>query len=309
MATAKKTANKKANHKGDGFEGAEGMSKDEILEAIRAKVAAIRDYVPMVGILGDTGVGKSSLCNALFGRKVAEVGMVEACTRDLQKITIGDDENGGIVLVDMPGVGEDASRTEEYFKSYRKLHPALDLVIWVMDVDARAYERGIRAYEEIFKPDIKRCPVVFVLSKAEKSTPMKEWDWNAHEPSKSQLNYIRDRAYDVAEKFDVSPKKICAVSAEEKFNLVELVNLIVKELPKEKRFSFVREADGENVSEKAIKEAKKGILDTVKEWLGSKYDEVKDEVVSIAKAGLAEGAKKIGKHLLKAAVNLFKWPW
>ena len=167
MVTAKKAATSRKSSEIEQSLDVETLSKDELIEAIRAKVAAIRDYVPKVGILGDTGVGKSSLCNALFGRKVAEVGMVAACTRNLQEITIGDNEDGGIVLVDMPGVGENVERTEEYINDYRKLHPNLDLVIWVMDAGARTYGNGIRAYEEIFKKHLKRvsAPSSWMLDK------------------------------------------------------------------------------------------------------------------------------------------------
>ena len=305
MVTAKKAATSRKSSEIEQSLDVETLSKDELIEAIRAKVAAIRDYVPKVGILGDTGVGKSSLCNALFGRKVAEVGMVAACTRNLQEITIGDNEDGGIVLVDMPGVGENVERTEEYINDYRKLHPNLDLVIWVMDAGARTYGNGIRAYEEIFKKHLKRCPVVFVLSQADRVDPSDEWDKVKNEPCQEQLEYLRARTLDVAAKFDVSPNRICAVSSRKKYNLISLVNLIVKELPKEKRFSFVREAGSENVSGKAVKEAKNGVIDTIKEYLGSAYESVKDEIVTIAKAGLLEGAKHVGKALLKGFISLF----
>ena len=42
-------------------------NQEELLEKIKKEITKIRTYVPKVAIFGDTGVGKSSLCNALFG--------------------------------------------------------------------------------------------------------------------------------------------------------------------------------------------------------------------------------------------------
>ena len=55
--------------------------KEKILREIKAEISRIRNYSPKVAIFGDTGVGKSSLCNALFGKDIAEISDVEACTR------------------------------------------------------------------------------------------------------------------------------------------------------------------------------------------------------------------------------------
>ncbi|PWO43924.1 ferrous iron transporter B, partial [Escherichia coli] len=63
-------------------------SKEKIRQAIEKKIREIKGYTPRVGIFGSTGVGKSSLCNALFGRDVAPVSNVAACTREIQEIHI-----------------------------------------------------------------------------------------------------------------------------------------------------------------------------------------------------------------------------
>ena len=55
----------------------------------------IKNYTPKIGVFGDTGVGKSSLCNSLFGKDIASVSDVEACTREIQEINLQPSEKRG----------------------------------------------------------------------------------------------------------------------------------------------------------------------------------------------------------------------
>lgn len=45
-------------------------------------------YEPVIGIMGKTGVGKSTLCNALFRSEVCGVNAVEACTPQPQRVRL-----------------------------------------------------------------------------------------------------------------------------------------------------------------------------------------------------------------------------
>ena len=130
-------------------------SAAEIRRKIEEKVKEIRSYTPKVGVFGVTGVGKSSLCNALFGKDVAAVSDVAACTREPKEIFVGS-KGVGIKLIDVPGVGETIERDKEYFALYEKLAPELDLVIWVIKADDRAYAQAEKAYKEILEPNLKK---------------------------------------------------------------------------------------------------------------------------------------------------------
>lgn len=78
----------------DGKEG--GLNMEKLHEAIKKEK-------PIMNILlmGATGVGKSSLINALFGKEVAKAGVGKPITQHLEKYV---DEEKGLVLWDTQGI-------------------------------------------------------------------------------------------------------------------------------------------------------------------------------------------------------------
>ena len=246
-------------------------SAAEIRRKIEEKVKEIRSYTPKVGVFGITGVGKSSLCNALFGKDVAAVSDVAACTREPKEIFVGS-EGVGIKLVDVPGVGETIERDKEYFALYEKLAPELDLVIWVIKADDRAYAQAEKAYKEILEPNFKNCPVVFVINQVDKLNPLRDWDDINNQPGSEKQKNIDAKIFEVSKAFDVSTKYIETISVAERYNLTKLMDTLVEVLPKEKKYSVVREAVEEVKSVETEAKAEKGVWDTVKEFAGEAWD-------------------------------------
>lgn len=239
----------------------------EQLRKIRVSIDQVVNYQATVGVLGKSGAGKSSLCNALFGRDVAEVSDVEACTRAPQEITLAYKSGKGISLIDVPGVGESAERDEEYTALYRRLLPKLDLVLWVIKGDDRALSVDERVYKNVVEPFLKQhgIPVVFVISQIDKVEPCREWDWKTQCPGPLQSRNIDAKLANIRKLFDLPQAHLCAVSAEENYGLVELVERIVHTLPNEKKWGFTREAKPENVSSGALEESEMGLWTTIKD--------------------------------------------
>jgi len=266
------------------------MKNNELIAKIKEKITEIENYVPKVAIFGDTGVGKSSLCNALFGTDIAKISDVEACTRKPQEILIQNQNgNGGIILIDVPGVGEDPEKHSEYLKLYKSLLPELDLIIWAIKADDRKYASDIDVYQKILEPNLKNCPVLFVITQVDKIEPYRDWDINNNKPGKKQEDNIIRKINDISSKFNVPKNRIIPISSTDKYNLVELVNRIVEVLPNEKKLSFAREAKKENVSEEAIRNSEKGLWDYIMETFGDVIDNVKDVVVDL----VVESTKKV----------------
>ncbi|HAG4412184.1 TPA: hypothetical protein G8431_001030 [Salmonella enterica] len=80
-----------------------------VSERILQQINQLTHYEPVIGIMGKTGAGKSSLCNALFAGDISPVSDVAACTRKpLQfRLQLG---KRFMTIMDLPGVGESELR-------------------------------------------------------------------------------------------------------------------------------------------------------------------------------------------------------
>lgn len=270
------------------------IAKDQRIR-IEEKLNLKLSYEPRIGIFGKTGVGKSSLCNALFGQDISPVSDVEACTREIQDVLLKIGNDKGLKLIDVPGVGENENRDKEYAKLYQKLLPELDVVLWLLKGDDRAFSTDEAFYKGVVKPHLDQGkPFFIVLNQVDKIEPFREWDEENSKPGPKQFKNIEEKINYVSSVFDFPKSKIIAVSANENYNLVSLVDEIVFALPNDKKITFVKTVEKEFVSEKAKIEAEKGFLEVV--------DEFCEEYVPGYKL-----AKAAGKVVVEGVKSLCDW--
>ena len=141
----------------------------QLSETILKHVQSITDYEPVIGIMGKTGAGKSSLCNALFAGNVSPVSDVAACTREPLRFRLQLGERS-MTIVDLPGVGESGIRDAEYAALYREQLPRLDLVLWLIKADDRALAVDEYFYRKVIG-EAYRHKVMFVIRQAGKISP------------------------------------------------------------------------------------------------------------------------------------------
>ncbi|GAA7849101.1 hypothetical protein HpBT0302_06970 [Helicobacter pylori] len=124
----------------DGKEGGLNMSK--MLEHIKKEKPKMN-----VLLMGATGVGKSSLINALFGKEITKAGVGKPITQHLEKYV---DEEQGLILWDTKGIeAKDYKDTMESIKkemeaSFKTLSEkeAIDVVyLSVKETESRVQER------------------------------------------------------------------------------------------------------------------------------------------------------------------------
>lgn len=274
------------------FEGLEKKGviiSEEQKAKIRRKLDTIVNYEPRVGVFGKTGAGKSSLCNALFGQDVCEISDVEACTRCEKEIMLNISSGKGIKIIDVPGVGENSDRDIEYGQLYAKLLPELDVVLWVLKADDRAYASDENFYKNLVKPHLDQGkPFFFILNQVDKVEPFREWNEEKHEPGAKQFMNIDKKVQYVANCFDVPASKVITVSAAEQYNMVKLVDEIVYALPKEKRITvfkninedFRSEATGETVRRSFGEVIQDAVLEAL-DWVGEKFCDFVDKVEDV----------------------------
>jgi predicted GTPase len=183
---------------------------------------------PCIALIGETGVGKTSTINALFGKGL-DVSHARACTQ-IETEIMG--ERGQPVRVfDMPGLGEDLDADERHFETYRRVLPDVDAVVWILKADNRAMTNVQRSLGRLVKEDIlDPGKLVIALNQVDLVQPG-DWDRQINLPSPEQELTIAKRREDVLEKtrkvVTLPERHVVAYSARTFFNLDALLEALL----------------------------------------------------------------------------------
>lgn len=146
------------------------------LHSVRDVVAAEQSKPLSAAILGQTGSGKSSLTNAIFGTNFA-VDDVKPCTKAPQAHRGFDAAGNPILFWDLPGIGESLEADQEYLKMYTEHAAACDVVLWAFQADTRTMTLDTGALQAMIGklPADKRAQflgkLVVVITKADVISP------------------------------------------------------------------------------------------------------------------------------------------
>ena len=123
--------------------------------------------VAVVGVVGRTNAGKSTLVNRLVGEKVSIVSPVEQTTRNTIR-GIVEDPRGQLVLLDTPGLHKAVGELGRILnRMARRSAAGVDVLCVVFDASEEPQIEDVGWMQRV----AKECPekVVFVLNKADRS--------------------------------------------------------------------------------------------------------------------------------------------
>ncbi|HBR0961767.1 TPA: GTPase family protein [Klebsiella pneumoniae] len=265
-------------------------------ERIFSRLQHAINYEPVIGIMGKSGAGKSSLCNALFQQPVCLTSDLLGCTREPQRIVLTVGERS-MTLVDLPGVGETPEYDAEYSALYQKLLTELDLIIWVLRADDRARTVDIVTHRSLLAYGADASRFLFVISQADRIPPLPELAGQVV-PSTEQCLSLAVISSQIAGQLP-SSFPVMAVSAHTGYNLHALVELMIHALPVQASSAFYCQLKPENHTE----ESDVAVRQRFGEIAGSAFDTV------IASERLPSGWSLLLRRLREKLVQLASELW
>ena len=237
----------------------------QIRNLILERLRSITQYEPVIGIMGKTGAGKSSLCNALFQGEVTPVSNVDSCTRDVLRFRLRNGDHS-LMIIDLPGVGESDQRDKEYAALYRHILPEVDLVLWVIKADDRALSVDEHFYRKVMMAYQRR--VLFVVNQADKAEPCHQWSVADNLPSPAQMSTIKAKQNAVQKQF-LSHHPVCVVSARTGWGMDALVESMMCSLPDRATSPLSTQLHGRLCTEPVKKQARECFGHAVDEIIGT----------------------------------------
>ncbi|MDJ0737579.1 MAG: 50S ribosome-binding GTPase [Nostocaceae cyanobacterium] len=145
----------------------ERLKKETIDSFIKAANAPFS-----VAVVGQTGVGKSSLINSLFNTDL-KTDAVKPCTMAIERVSFKGEKGGELWFYDLPGIGESASADARYMEDYKQKLLEADVVLWCIHTDNRSVTFDSTALNKLLSsfPVEKQAQLMskltFVLTKAD----------------------------------------------------------------------------------------------------------------------------------------------
>jgi hypothetical protein len=220
------------------------MSKlsDDDIQKIQEAIRGVTP--PSIGLIGVSGVGKSSTINAMFKTSLA-ISHTVACTKEFKttemtlKMTSGDMSGNKINLqvIDAPGLGEDIFLDPTYIGMYHKHLPKCDVILWVLSARNRAMALDQKYLDE-FKEFHKK--IVFGVNQIDLVHPM-NWNHKINLPSVEMENNLKEISDDRAKKLSSVTKtdvKVVPYSATYGFNLEKLFKVLIQTISEDRRWIF-----------------------------------------------------------------------
>lgn len=224
------------------------VSKSEWDTIMGALDKEIKDQPFRVAVIGQSGVGKSTTLNAVFGIESHTSNVAEGTTKIIEKVfPMRDGFN--LSIYDMPGLNNDVDKDNEYEELYKKILPGCDVIVYIINAHSRDLGEDCRILKEIVLPicntNSLRDNLILAFNKIDTigetedpNDPELRWDVVNNRPTeklkkaiKIKLNDFSDKLVDeniVGSEDVIKPEQVVFYSAVFNYNLGDFLKAITK---------------------------------------------------------------------------------
>lgn len=224
------------------------VSPEEYNQVFERVEHEIHDKPFKVAVIGQSGVGKSTTLNAIFGLENYTANLKEGTTDIIEKIfPMRDGFN--LSIYDMPGLNNDIRKDEEYSKLYKEILPGCDVVVYIINAHSRDFGEDCRILKEIVLPicdaNAVMDNVILAVNKIDTigesfapDDPDYQWDYINNIPSPALKQCIQIKITEITSKLvdeniilmgdnhALNPEQIVFYSATQNFNLLSFLKAI-----------------------------------------------------------------------------------
>lgn len=228
------------------------VTSDEKNEVMDLLSREIREKPFKVAVIGQSGVGKTSTIQSVFGVKPSSTNNIRAVaegTRDVEEKIFDIEDGFSLSIADMPGLRNDILKDDKiYIPLYKEILPGCDLIVYIIDAHAKELGVDIKILRDTVIPICQEAGItkniIIAINKIDaigESFPEyltnKEYHWNRKEnkPTEVLANLIEERLRDIHRRlikegiYDyIDIKQSPAISAVYAFNMQGFLDAILQ---------------------------------------------------------------------------------
>lgn len=224
------------------------VSSDEKKKVMDAINSEITERPFRVAVIGQSGVGKSTTLNSVFGLKNYTSDVAEGTT-DIEEKKFEMRDGFSLSIYDMPGIGYDVDKDAEYEKMYAKILPDCDVIVYIINAHSKDIGEDCRILREVVLPVCNTNQIkdnlILAFNKIDTIGEMQdpndpELRWNTRDnlPTEKLKKAIKVKLSDLTDKLidenliggknSIEPHQVVFYSAIYNYNLSDFLRAITK---------------------------------------------------------------------------------
>lgn len=186
------------------------VSEDEKKEVNQKIEEEIQNKPFRVAVIGQSGVGKSTTLNSVFGLTNYTSNLAEGTSEIVEKVfPMRDGFN--LSLYDMPGLNNDIDKDAKYEEMYKQILPGCDVIVYVVNSHSRDFGEDCRILKEVVLPICNKNEIrdnlILAFNKIDTigenidpNDPELKWDIIENKPTDKLKAAIKTKLEDITDK-------------------------------------------------------------------------------------------------------------